>query len=114
MSVITTHVLDLAAGIPAAGVRVVLESRGPGGGWTMMAERVTDPDGRVREFIAPGTALRAGAYRLTFDAGRYFAALGVETFFSEIAVQFEIRDVARPHHVPLLLSPFGYSTYRGT
>ena len=114
MSGITTHVLDTAAGRPAAGVPVRLEVRLDGRGWVTLADRKTDADGRARDLVAEGSKLDAGTYRLTFGTGAYFAAQGRETFFPEAAVVFEVRDPAQHHHVPLLLSPFGYSTYRGS
>ncbi len=114
MSGITTHVLDTAAGRPAAGVPVRLELRTPDRGWVTLAERATDADGRVRDLLDGGARLDAGTYRLTFGTGAYFAARGQDAFFPEAAVVFEVREPAQHHHVPLLLSPFGYSTYRGS
>ena len=114
MSGITTHVLDTAAGRPAAGVTVRLEVKSDGRGWVILAERKTDADGRVRDLLADGARLDAGTYRLTFGTGAYFEAQRQATFFPEATVVFEIRDPAQHHHVPLLLSPFGYSTYRGS
>jgi 5-hydroxyisourate hydrolase len=114
MSGITTHVLDTAAGRPASGVPVRLEVQLDGRGWVILAERKTDGDGRVRDLLAEGARLDAGTYRLTFGTGAYFAEQGKETFFPEATVVFEIRDAAQHHHVPLLLSPYGYSTYRGS
>lgn len=114
MSGITTHVLDTAAGRPARGVPVRLEVRSPDRGWVTLAERTTDADGRVRDLIAEGAKLDAGTYRLTFGTGAYFTAQGQSGFFPEASVVFEVRDPAQHHHVPLLLSPFGYSTYRGS
>jgi len=114
MSAITTHVLDLALGRPARGVQVKLEVLQPGGKWVALAERKTDDDGRVKDLLEQGARLDAGIYRLTFLTGLYFNELGVRTFYPEIPVQFEIRDASQHHHVPLLLSPFGYSTYRGS
>lgn len=111
MSGITTHILDLGSGRPAAGVAVTLE-RAEGERWSMQGRAVTDADGRVREGLGPVTA--AGRYRLTFATGAYFAARHVECFHPEVAVTFEVRDAGQPHHVPLLVSPFGYSTYRGS
>jgi len=113
MSAITTHVLDLAAGRPAEGVLVRLDRRDGAGTWHSVAERRTDADGRVRDLLAPG-ALTAGVWRLTFDTGGHYAARGVRTFLPEAAVTFEVLDPAQHHHVPLLLSPFGFSTYRGS
>jgi 5-hydroxyisourate hydrolase len=109
---ITTHVLDLAHGRPAAGLGVRLERRDDGG-WTTLAERVTDDDGRVRDLTAAGD-VRAGTHRLTFAAGAWFEARGIASFHPEIAVTFDVRDPMQHHHVPLLLSAHGYSTYRGS
>jgi 5-hydroxyisourate hydrolase len=104
---LSTHVLDAAHGRPAAGVAVRLA--------TMAGERlataVTDDDGRVRELAAE---LPAGHYRITFDTGAYFAATGQQGFYPEVVVTFTVTDGGQHHHVPLLLSPFAYSTYRGS
>ncbi len=113
MSAITTHVLDTARGRPAQGVPVVLEAR-VAGAWNELGSARTDADGRVRAGLAPQAELKSGTYRLRFDTGAYFAVLGLEAFFPEVAITFTIRDATRDHHVPLLLSPFGYSTYRGS
>ena len=113
MSAITTHVLDLSTGRPAEGVAVTLARRDGAGAWATLAERRTDADGRARDLLAPG-ALTAGTWRLTFATGPYFAARGVRTFLPEAAITFEVFDAAQHHHVPLLLSPFGFSTYRGS
>ena len=114
MSGITTHVLDTSSGRPASGVAVKLEVRMADRGWVTLAERTTDDDGRARDLMADGSRLDAGTYRLTFATGAYFAARDVSTFFPEASVVFEVRDPGQHHHVPLLLSPFGYSTYRGS
>jgi 5-hydroxyisourate hydrolase len=113
MSGITTHVLDTSAGAPAAGVTVRLEVR-MGDRWVTLAERQTDADGRARDLMADGSRLDAGTYRITFATGAYFAARSVSAFFPEASVVFEVKDAAQHYHVPLLLSPFGYSTYRGS
>lgn len=113
MSGITTHVLDLALGRPAGGVTVRLERRA-GVGWTTLAERVTDADGRVKDLVPAGAKLEAGIHRLTFATGVYQASHGTATFYPEVPVVFEIKDPGQHHHVPLLLGPFGYSTYRGS
>ncbi|MBW8484356.1 hydroxyisourate hydrolase [Actinomadura parmotrematis] len=103
---LSTHVLDAARGLPAPGVAVRLERR-DGAAWTPLAEARTDADGRVRAW--PGvTDLAAGTYRLTFDTAH------LSDFYPEVAVAFTIADADRHHHVPLLLSPFAYSTYRGS
>jgi len=113
MSAITTHVLDLSTGRPAAGLTVTLERRGAEGAWTKLAEKCTDPDGRVRDLLG-STPLSAGVWRLTFATGDYFVGRQVKSFLPEACVTFEVFDAAQHHHVPLLLSPFGYSTYRGS
>jgi 5-hydroxyisourate hydrolase len=114
VSVITTHVLDLSAGGPAAGMDVRLERLAEGGGgWELLARRRTDSDGRVADWPG-GPQLRAGRHRLTFATGPYFGARAMSTFYPEVGVIFEVVDATEHHHLPLLLSPFGYSTYRGT
>jgi len=113
MSAITTHVLDTARGRPAAGMLVVLEKEA-GGKWSEIGRGVTDTDGRVKALLAPGASVSAGVHRLTFATGPYFAHQDVATFYREVNVVFTITDPAQHHHVPLLLSPFGYSTYRGS
>ncbi|HZT59281.1 MAG TPA: hydroxyisourate hydrolase [Pyrinomonadaceae bacterium] len=114
MSAITTHVLDTSAGRPASGVPVTLETRGEGGDWRLLGRGATDADGRLRDLLPDDFDLKAGAYRLTFDAGDYFARAGVEGFYAEVVVAFVVRDAGAHYHVPLLLSPFGYTTYRGS
>jgi 5-hydroxyisourate hydrolase len=114
VSAITTHVLDLTSGLPARGVAVRLEIERGDRGWTALGERVTDDDGRVRDFMPQGARLDPGRYRLTFRSGEYFRARGASAFHPEVVVTFEVADASRNHHVPLLLSPFGYTTYRGS
>jgi len=115
MSLITTHVLDLELGKPAAGVAVRLEVFVPDRGvWVELSKRTTDTDGRVKDLVEPGAPLDAGRHRISFDTGAYFRARGAKTFYPSVTVEFEITEPARHHHVPLLLSPFGYSTYRGS
>ena len=113
MSGITTHVLDTSIGKPASGVPVILEIHS-GEGWKLLGEGLTDADGRLRTLLPPDTPLQAETYRLTFDTGTYFAAREVDAFFPVATIVFTIPDVAAHYHVPLLLSPFGYSTYRGS
>jgi 5-hydroxyisourate hydrolase len=112
MSAITTHVLDVSRGQPARGIAVVLERVGAPQS-TMLARATTDAGGRVKAFT-PTPQLQPGTYRLTFEVGPYFAAASIETFYPRVVVEFEVRDAAQHHHVPLLLSPYGYSTYRGS
>ena len=110
---ITTHVLDTARGRPAANVAVNL-ALATDGGFTLLGRDVTDTDGRARGLLAEDHALQPGVYRLTFDTEAYFDAQGLETFFPQAALHFRVRNPAEHYHVPLLLSPFGYSTYRGS
>ena len=114
MTGLSTHVLDTARGRPAAGVSVLLESASAGKAWTEVGRGVTNADGRVPSLLPAGVSLAAGSYRLTFETGAYFAAAGVQGFYPSVPVVVEIRDPAVHYHVPLLLSPFGYSTYRGS
>lgn len=114
MSAITTHVLDLATGRPARGMAVCLEIHRPDRGWVKLVERITDAEGRVRELLNAGAALDSGHYRLTFDTMEYFRGAGEVAFFPEVQITFEVRDPTQHYHVPLLLSPYGYSTYRGS
>jgi 5-hydroxyisourate hydrolase len=101
---LSTHVLDAALGRPAAGVAVRLEKDG-----RVLAEGVTDADGRIG-----GWTCEAGAHRIVFDTGAYFAARAVDAFYPRVSIDFTVADPREHHHVPLLLSPFAYSTYRGS
>ncbi|RBY88742.1 hydroxyisourate hydrolase [Blastococcus sp. TF02A-26] len=103
---VSTHVLDAVAGRPAAGVAVRLLA-----GEEVVAEGVTDDDGRCRLVEGPTAA---GTHRLVFDTGAWFAAQEVATFYPEVTLTFAVVEAAAHHHVPLLLSPFAYSTYRGS
>jgi 5-hydroxyisourate hydrolase len=123
---VSTHVLDAMAGRPAGGVTVSLSRLDPGGTenggggagvatggeerWVPVGTGETDADGRHRFGVPAG----AGVYRLTFGSGAYFAALGISTFYPFVTITFEVTDGTGHYHVPLLLSPFGYSTYRGS
>ena len=110
---VSTHVLDVAAGRPAAGVAVRLQ-RLEGAAWIDVSSAPTNADGRVPALVPPGSDLPAGVCRLTFDVAAYFAARQQETFYTTIAIDFVARDGTPHYHVPLLLSPYGYSTYRGS
>jgi 5-hydroxyisourate hydrolase len=114
MSAITTHVLDTARGRPADGVRVSLEQIDRTDQWHAVGHGVTDGNGRLRTLMPDSAQPVPGVYRLLFDTGTYYAQLGMRSFFPLVAVTFEISDAAEHYHVPLLLSPFGYSTYRGS
>lgn len=116
MTGISTHVLDVALGQPASGVSVrldMLPSAEAGGGTVIVAQAVTDHGGRVTDLMGDAP-LVAGVYRLTFQTGAYFAATGRPAFYPRVQVTFEVTEPGQHHHVPLLLSPFGYSTYRGS
>ena len=110
MSGITTHVLDTAKGRPAAGVPIVLERRSDDGkSWELVGRGTTDADGRLRD-LTKDRAIAAGTWRITFDVAAYDAS----GFYPEVSVSFFVKDASAHYHVPLLLSPFGFSTYRGS
>lgn len=120
MSGISTHILDVSLGKPAAGVQVLLERFGnPGAAglgvdgnlWKTIADLATDDDGRCRPVLA-AEKVTAGIYRLTFVTGPYYKALGTATLYPEVTITFTVSEPN--YHIPLLLSPFGYSTYRGS
>ena len=114
---LTTHVLDTARGVPAAGLAISL-FRLDEAGETLIGSAVTNADGRTDSPILPATAFQAGRYKLVFHAGAYldahFTDLPEPKFLSDIPLEFAMADAASHYHVPLLLSPFGYSTYRGS
>lgn len=110
-SPITTHILDLGTGLPAAGVQVLLEHQ-TREGWARIAEAFTDQDGRIMNGF--GSEAAQGIYRLTFDTGAYYAEQGETCFYPEVTISFRLSDTARHYHVPLLLNQWGYSTYRGS
>ena len=112
MSGLSTHVLDVALGQPARGLALRLEVL-EGSTFRPLGAAVTDGDGRAGDLLA-GAPLEARTYRLTFETGAYFAASARATFYPRVEVTFEVTVPAGHHHVPLLLSPFGYSTYRGS
>ena len=111
MSGITTHVLDTSRGCPAAGVPVVLE-RAVDSDWLPIARATTDADGRANDLLT--SSPQDGRYRLTFDTAAYLGALGETGFYPEVSVTFVVERGGEHYHVPLLLSRFGYSTYRGS
>lgn len=108
---ITTHILDTARGRPAVGVSVVLDRRS-GSEWISIGASKTDANGRISTFSVNDP--HTGQHRLTFATASYFHHLGVTGFFPEVTVVFNVETVKEHYHVPLLLSPFGYSTYRGS
>ncbi|MBA3392621.1 MAG: hydroxyisourate hydrolase [Deltaproteobacteria bacterium] len=109
---ITTHVLDTAAGRPGKQIAIELE-RDVGGSWHPVGRGTTDDDGRLRT-LTPAGPVEPGTYRIRFATGAYLAALGQTGFFPVVEIQFTVDDGAQHYHVPLLLSPYGYSTYRGS
>ncbi|MGF6822951.1 5-hydroxyisourate hydrolase [Microbacterium sp. ZKA21] len=111
VSHVTTHILDTSIGRPAPGVAVILEAR-VGDGWNGIGTGLTDADGRVKD-LGP-ERLESGAYRLRFDTAAYFAGIETDTFFPEVVLTFLVDAEQEHYHVPLLLSPFAYSTYRGS
>jgi 5-hydroxyisourate hydrolase len=106
---VSTHVLDAVTGRPATGVAVLLERR-VGDDWQQVSAGATDSDGRIGSL----GDVSAGRHRISFETGAYFAAGGVDTFYPQVTVDFDVTDAQQHHHVPLLLSPFAYSTYRGS
>jgi 5-hydroxyisourate hydrolase len=110
---VSTHVLDTSRGRPAGGIAVTLERR-VGEGWVTAGTGETDADGRVKTLLADGAPTVPGAWRLRFDVRPYFARLGVEAFYPVVEITFTMAAAQEHHHVPLLLSPFGFTTYRGT
>ena len=109
---LTTHVLDTASGRPAAGLQISLEKMLMGS-FQPVSSAVTNSDGRLDESLV-GELWGSGVYRIRFETGAYFAARKESCFYPHVEVVFEVRNPEEHHHVPLLLSPFGYSTYRGS
>ena len=118
MSRLSTHVLDTAAGRPAGNMRIHLSEVHPGGGETLIVSTATNDDGRTDAPLLDSKSMRTGRFVLRFEAGRYFRERGVALpdppFLDEIAIAFGIADAAAGYHVPLLVSPWSYSTYRGS
>ncbi|KAG5180760.1 5-hydroxyisourate hydrolase [Tribonema minus] len=112
-SPITSHVLDTARGRPAEGVPMVLHALN-GASWTVLGSTLTDSDGRAPGLLPANAVIRPGVYKITFDTAAYFGAIGVQAFYPEVTIVFEIDDASQHYHVPLLLNPYGYSTYRGS
>lgn len=117
-SPITTHVLDISLGKPAANIHVTLQRRlsraTREGGWSILKDAITNADGRIEDLLAPGSLAEVGVYSLTFELADYYLSQGQKGFYPTASIVFEISNPKEHHHVPLLLSPFGYSTYRGT
>ena len=113
MSPITTHALDTSLGKPAQGLTITLSQRDEQGHWMELASGITNDDGRITDLLEEGS-LRAGVYQMCFETGAYHLALGVEGFYPEATIAFTVKDPTQHYHIPLLISPYGYSTYRGS
>ena len=113
-SPITTHVLDTTRGKPAVAVKAILEVHTDSKEWKELGRGETNTDGRITDLLREGAELAAGSYRLTFLTGAYFRSVGLEGFYPTVSVVFELKEPRSHVHVPLLLSPYGYSTYRGS
>lgn len=109
---LSVHVLNLQDGLPSAGVNVTLEKQS-GKSWNMLNHATTNEQGRVTGLYPEGQALEKGTYRVTFKTGKWFAAHNTSSFFPEVPVIFEVDGTVPHYHIPLLLSPYGFSTYRG-
>jgi 5-hydroxyisourate hydrolase len=114
VSAITTHVLDTSKGRPAKGVSVLLEFQSADGTWLELARGATNDDGRVADLLPKDKEIVGGIYRITFNTGRYYSDNQTSGFYPLVPIIFEIKDSKQHYHVPLLLNPFGYSTYRGS
>lgn len=113
MTQITSHILDTSLGNPAADVQITL-MRKQADDWVELGSAATNQDGRVSDFLGHDDVLAAGIYKLTFNLSDYYAALGTESFYPYAEVVFQIAGDGQHYHVPLLLNPYGYSTYRGS
>jgi len=114
MSRISTHVLDIARGVPARDVPVKLERKEASGSWQLLMDECTDTDGRCSEMLPESATLMAGLYRLTFDTAKYFTAQKIEGLYPTVQITFAVRDGETHFHIPLLLAQNGYTTYRGS
>ena len=114
MSTISTHILDTSRGAPASGVAVSLEAQNTDESWTELSHAWTDTDGRVKPFFLVDRPIADGTYRLVFDTEPYFSALSVGCFYPQVTVVFNVDDASQHYHVPLLISPYGDATYRGS
>lgn len=111
---ITTHVLDTSKGCPAHNIHAVLEMLKDNNTWELLGEGYTDADGRINNFMTANAPLSAGTHRITYDVGSYFKSQNMDSFYASVPIVFTVENIDDQYHVPLLLSPFGYSTYRGS
>jgi 5-hydroxyisourate hydrolase len=114
MNGISTHVLDLVHGQPARNVPVRVEKQNAPGGWQLLTSARTDGDGRCTRLLPEGEDLSAGVYRLSFDIASYYIVHKITALYPVVEVTFQVRDGESNFHIPLLLSPNGYTTYRGS
>lgn len=114
MNPISTYILDTTSGKPGAGIPVVLERKTHSSGWQAIAEGMSDAAGRVDDLLDTREAFLPGHYRLIYDTGPYFLLQGIESFFPHITISFVVKDPMQQYHVPLFLSPYGYSTFRSS
>ena len=114
MSPITTHVLDTSQGCPGANILVRLEQHEKDGSWLDVSSGTTDSDGRILDLLSEEDVLDAGIYQMIFEIAPYFENQGISFFYPEIEIRFLLSHPEQHYHIPLLLSPFGYSTYRGS
>ncbi|GAB4091498.1 2-oxo-4-hydroxy-4-carboxy-5-ureidoimidazoline decarboxylase [Flaviaesturariibacter terrae] len=113
VSQLTTHVLDTSIGRPGKDISIRLQQPVADGGWQTIAQGVTNADGRIPDLLPPNRVLPAGNYRMAFDTGAYYAQQKISVFYPAVEIQFTVFDNTH-YHVPLLVNPFGYSTYRGS
>jgi 5-hydroxyisourate hydrolase len=110
---LSVHVLNLETGVPSAGIQVTLEQHS-GNQWQALGQGVTNEQGRIAALFPEKRSFAPGEYRVVFKTGDYYRKVGHDTFFPEIPVIFEVKDTGQHYHIPLLLSPYGFSTYRGS
>jgi 5-hydroxyisourate hydrolase len=114
MKGISTHILDMVRGKPAKDVPVRLEKQNTSGDWRLLTSARTDRDGRCAQLLPEGENLSPGVYRLVFDTGSYYAGQKIDALYPTVAVTFQVRNGEAHFHIPLLLNPNGYTTYRGS
>ena len=110
---LSSHILDITSGKPAPNVKITLSKQDPKGNWTVLEEKFTDDNGRIKDFLKQDGKSKTGIYKMTYHVSPYFAKKNQPTFYPFIEVVFELKD-DQHYHVPITLSPFGYSTYRGS